>query len=154
MLLERGFDECARICLTHSFPIKHVDAFASDWDCPPQEREFVQQYLDSTDYTAYDRLVQLCDALALPSGVALSADGRLVASGSVDGTVRLWDTSSGGPLATLQAHTGAVWSVALSTNGRLLATGGLDGMVRLWEVLRGDCWLRCRGTAARSTAWP
>jgi hypothetical protein len=68
MLLERGFDECARICLTHSFPIKHVDAFSSDWDCPPQEREFVQQYLDSTDYTAYDRLVQLCDALALPSG--------------------------------------------------------------------------------------
>src|SRR5579872_4316453 len=34
LLEERGFHECARICLTHSFPIKHVDAFASTWDCP------------------------------------------------------------------------------------------------------------------------
>ncbi len=68
LLLERGLGDCARICVTHSFPIKHVDAFASNWDCPPEEREFVQQYLDITEYTAYDRLVQLCDALALPSG--------------------------------------------------------------------------------------
>jgi hypothetical protein len=58
----------ARICVTHSFPINHVDAFASKWACPPEEREFVQQYLDSAEYTPYDRLVQLCDALALPSG--------------------------------------------------------------------------------------
>ena len=68
LLEERGFHECARICLTHSFPIKQVDAFPSNWDCPREEREFVQHYLDSTEFTAYDRLVQLCDALALPSG--------------------------------------------------------------------------------------
>jgi HD domain len=68
MLLQRGFDDCARISITHSFPIKHVDAFASTWDCPPEERAFVQQYLDSREYTTYDRLIQLCDALALPSG--------------------------------------------------------------------------------------
>jgi hypothetical protein len=68
VMLERGFEDCARICLTHSFAIKHVDAYASTWDCPPQERAFVQQYLDHAEYTAYDRLIQLCDALALPSG--------------------------------------------------------------------------------------
>jgi len=32
LMLERGFDDCARICLTHSFPIKQADAFASRWD--------------------------------------------------------------------------------------------------------------------------
>lgn len=77
MLEEHGYDECARICLTHSFPIKDVDAFASNWDCAPQEREFVQRYLDSAEYTAYDRLVQLCDSLALPSGTCL-IEKRLV----------------------------------------------------------------------------
>jgi WD40 repeat protein len=74
-------------------------------------------------------------------GVALSADGRLLASGGMDGTIRVWETHFGRPsahdarlLGVLQGHTGAVWAVALSTDGRLLASGGLDRTVRLWET--------------------
>jgi hypothetical protein len=67
-MLAQGFDDSARICLTHSFPLKQADAFASTWACPPAEKEFVQRFLDEVEYTPYDRLVQLCDALALPSG--------------------------------------------------------------------------------------
>jgi HD domain len=77
LMLEHGFDACARVCLTHSFPIKHTDAFAGRWECSPAEQQFVQTYLDSTEYDEYDRLVQLCDALALPSGVCL-IEKRLV----------------------------------------------------------------------------
>jgi hypothetical protein len=68
LMQEHGFEHCARICMTHSFPIKQADAFASRWDCPAEEKQFVQDYLDSVEYTAYDRLIQLCDSLSLPTG--------------------------------------------------------------------------------------
>jgi hypothetical protein len=77
LLRDAGFDDVARICLTHSFPIKNVDAFASAWECPESEQEFVQEYLDQTEYSSYDRLIQLCDALALTTGPCL-VEKRLV----------------------------------------------------------------------------
>ena len=51
-MLERGFDDSARVCLTHSFPIKQADAFAGRWDCSGEEKQFVQDYLDRIEYTA------------------------------------------------------------------------------------------------------
>ena len=70
--------------------------------------------------------------------VALSVDGRLLASGGLDRTVRLWDASSGRLLATLQSHAGLVCGVALSADGRLLASGNFDGTVELWQVPDGQ----------------
>jgi putative nucleotidyltransferase with HDIG domain len=70
-LMERGYDDPARIALTHSFPVKHPDACAGQWDCPPADYEFVRDYLAQIEYTKYDRLIQLCDALALPTGFCL-----------------------------------------------------------------------------------
>ena len=77
LLRERGFEDAARICLTHSFPIKLADAFASPWGEMHAERRFVQEYLDSVEYTPYDRLIQLCDALSLATGAVLM-EKRLV----------------------------------------------------------------------------
>jgi WD40 repeat protein/transcriptional regulator with XRE-family HTH domain len=70
-------------------------------------------------------------------GMALDARGQLLASGSEDGTVRLWELPSGRPLATLQGHTSGVYSVALAAAGQLLASGSADGTVRLWDLPSG-----------------
>ncbi len=77
LLHERGDDAAARICLTHSFPLRDVRAYAGPWDSGEEDRAFVARYLAGVEYNDYDRLIQLCDALCLPSGPCLM-EKRLV----------------------------------------------------------------------------
>ena len=67
--------------------------------------------------------------------VAFSPDGKTLATGSADGTVRLWDVATHRPdRRALTGHTGPVTSVAFSPDGKTLASGSADGTVRLWDV--------------------
>ncbi len=70
-LTSLGFTEAGRICLTHSFQVKRIDCIAGTWDCSADDQTFAQTYLDSITYDDYDRLIQLCDCLALPEGFCL-----------------------------------------------------------------------------------
>jgi hypothetical protein len=79
--------------------------------------------------------------------VAFSPDNLLLASGSHDQTVKLWDVARGKDCAILQGHTGPVRAVAFSPDGQLLVSGGDDQAVRLWEVDTG----RQRFTLQRHT---
>lgn len=68
------------------------------------------------------------------SASALSADSRRFATGSYEGVVRLWDTSTAEETLTLRAHAGPVTAIAWADRDRLLVTAGEDGKIRLWEA--------------------
>jgi len=89
------------------------------------------------------------------SSVAWSADGRTLASGSDDNTVRLWEAESGREVRTLAGHGNWVLSVAWSPDGRTLASGSLDYSVRLWEAESGRELRTLSGHRERvlSVAW-
>ena len=65
--------------------------------------------------------------------VAFSPDGKILASGSWDQTVRLWGVDTAQLLHTLTGHTSEVMSVAFSPDGSTLASGSWDGTIRLWN---------------------
>lgn len=64
-------EEVARICLTHSFPLKDVNTFIGKYDCSCEQKDFLQKFLENLEYDDYDILIQLCDAISLPSGACI-----------------------------------------------------------------------------------
>ena len=75
-----------------------------------------------------------------------SPDGTRIATGSADGTARIWDAVLGKELITLQASIqGGIEGVAFSPNGKLLATAGVDKIARIWDTSTGTELLTLKG---------
>lgn len=70
-MMSLGYTDVAQICLTHSFSIKDTDAYFGDKDCSKEEIDFILTYLNKMEYSEYDTLLQLCDALGAADGFCL-----------------------------------------------------------------------------------
>lgn len=67
-LMESGYDEAARISLTHSFCDKNIENYVGNMDVSEDTCKKLQAFLNMTEFDDYDLLIQLCDSIALPSG--------------------------------------------------------------------------------------
>jgi serine/threonine protein kinase len=67
----------------------------------------------------------------------VSQDGKLVASGGADATVKVWDPVEGNLLTTLTGHVGPVRAVAFGPDGGVVYSGGEDGTLRRWPIAVG-----------------
>ena len=70
-MTELGYEDAARICLTHSFQYQDIGAYSGNVDVTEEIQKKIKEKLMSVTYDDYDRLIQLCDCLALASGVVL-----------------------------------------------------------------------------------
>jgi WD40 repeat protein len=70
--------------------------------------------------------------------IAFSPDGRTIATGSLDATVKLWDVATGRELKTLAGHTLVVNAIDFSPDGKFIISGSEDGSAKLWDAQTGE----------------
>ncbi|HWV99814.1 MAG TPA: protein kinase [Candidatus Acidoferrum sp.] len=90
-------------------------------------------------------LMTLRGHLGPVSSVAVSPDGRRIATGSMDTTARIWDAASGREQLTLEGHRDWVIWVAFSPDGRRIVTASHDQTARVWDADKGRELFRLKG---------
>ncbi|KAK3348667.1 quinon protein alcohol dehydrogenase-like superfamily [Lasiosphaeria hispida] len=79
------------------------------------------------------------------SSVAFSPDSKLVASGSRDQTVKIWDAATGSYMQTLEGHSCNVSSVTFLPDSKLIISGSEDWTVKIWDMATGSCTQTLKG---------
>ncbi|OUL29171.1 WD40 repeat domain-containing protein [Nostoc sp. 106C] len=97
------------------------------------------------------KLLRSFDAKSLINDVAISSDGKTLATGIRDRAIKLWNVNTGKLIHTLTGHAGEVRSVAFSPDGTTLASGSQDGTIKLWNVSSGK--LIDTFTAQKENVW-
>ena len=69
--MEKGWEKAAQICISHAFMIQDIHTSIGTFDVTEEDFCFMEKFIKTAVYDDYDRLVQLCDALALPTGFCI-----------------------------------------------------------------------------------
>jgi eukaryotic-like serine/threonine-protein kinase len=113
-------------------PLRARELLASEEWCPPERRDFAWHYLAAACQ------VDVFKVAAESGGVnalAVSPDGRLVATAGMDGSVRVWDARTGNSIHVFaKAHAGKASAIVFVPDGKAVISAGLDGVVRSWDL--------------------
>ena len=112
--------------------------------CPPALRDFAWGYFHSR---AQNDRATLTGHIGRVNAVAWSQDGRFLATGGLDKTVRTWEGATGKPLRTLYGHSDRITAVAWSANGQTLASGSVDTLTIVVKDAFGNAVSGLAGTA-------
>lgn len=86
------------------------------------------------------------------TSVVISPDGTLLAAGSLDTVVRIWDAHTGVLLDKLKGHKDSVYSVAFAPDGKFLVSGSLDRTLKMWDMGALKANLAAAGASASTTS--
>lgn len=128
----------------HDLTSSHVATIFAALFTPNGRRVIVGDYIGAATVFETDTGEQLLRVKAHPSresgafesvrGLAITNDGRTLATASVDGTVRLWNVQDGAKVAEFGEHGGEVWSVAFSLDSRLVVSGSANSQAIVWDA--------------------
>jgi WD40 repeat protein len=107
----------------------HLESLVPQRSEDPDLRGFEWFYLDR---------IGRSHLLLRGASVAYSPDGQTLASGGLDGTVRVWEATTGREVQALHGHTRLVTDVAYSPDGRRIVSTSMDRTVRLWDAATGQ----------------
>jgi WD40 repeat protein len=71
--------------------------------------------------------------------IAFSPDGKLLATGDVNGEIYLWRVSDGQPILNCKGHAGWIHAIAFSPDGKMVCSASSDLTVKLWDIWDGSC---------------
>lgn len=108
------------------------------WALERGHHDIVRLLLGHWDMPAPVSLQFWGDSRKIPL-VAFSHDSALLASGSSEGIISLWDSKTGSRLPELRGHERSITSVAFSHDSKYLASGSDDSTIRLWDIQAGKC---------------
>ncbi len=117
-------------------------------DCPGEHRDWEWYYLRRLCFPELRVVGRDQEVEWQPGSVvclALSPDGRQLASGVAGNLVKVWDFADGRERFSLSGHTDLVWDVVFSPDGSRLASASKDATVRVWDLASGRCLLKLTG---------